>query len=87
MALLAILAVYDAYEDYEFSQLKIIEFIQKAQIAENNSLIKEILSDPSGEIPADAIDEDSLLSLDHDSSIWTEDNMFELSEATLQLAI
>ena len=45
------------------------------------------LSDPSGKIPTDAINEDSLLSLDHDSSILTEDNVFELSEASLQLAI
>lgn len=85
--LLAILAVYDAYEDYEFSQSKIIEFIQKAKIVENNYLIKEILSDPSGEIPVDAIDEDSLLSLDNDSATLTEDNVFDLSEANLQLAI
>ncbi len=85
--LLAIWAVYDAYEDYEFSQPKIIEFIQKTQIAENNSLIKEILSDPSGEIPVDAIDEDCLLSLESDSATLTEDNVFELSEASLQLAI
>lgn len=86
--LLAIRAVYDAYEEYEFSQPKIIEFIQKTQIAENNSLIKDILSDPSGEIPLDAIDEDSLLSLENDSVILTtEENAFELSEVNLQLAI
>jgi hypothetical protein len=86
--LLAIRAVYDAYEDYEFSQPKIIEFIQKTQIAENNYLIKEILSDPSGEIPVDVIDEDSLLSLESDSVILTEEeNAFELSEANLQLVI
>jgi hypothetical protein len=84
--LLAILAVYDACEDYEFSQPKIIEFMQKAKIAENNYLIKEILSDPSGEIPVDAIDEDSLLSLENDSAILTDENVFELSEASLQLA-
>ena len=83
--LLAILAVYDASEDYELSQPKIIEFIQKTQIAENNYLIKEILSDPSGEIPIDAIDEDSLLNLDNDSATLTEDNVFEWSEASLQL--
>jgi hypothetical protein len=81
--LLAIRAVYDAYEDYEFSQPKIIEFIQKTQIAENNYLIKEILSDPSGEIPADAIDEDHMLSLENDSAIFTEANVFELSETNL----
>jgi KAP family P-loop domain len=84
--LLAIRAVYDAYEDYEFSRVKIIEFIQKTQIAENNSLIKEILSDPSGEIPVDVIDEDSLLSIENDSATFTDDNVFELSEASLQLA-
>lgn len=81
--LLAILAVYDAYEDYEFSQSKIFDFIQKNQIAENNYLIKEILSDPSGEIPADAIDEDRMLKLENDSVTFTEANVFELSETNL----
>ena len=81
--LLAILAVYDAHEDYEFSQPKIMEFIQKTQIAENNYLIKEILSDPSGEIPTDAIDEDRMLSLETDSATSTEANVFELSETNL----
>lgn len=84
--LLAMLAVYDAYEDYEFSQPKIIEFIQKTQIAENNYLIKEILSDPSGEIPKDAIDEDRMLSLETDSATSTEANVFELSETHLQIS-
>ncbi len=84
--LLAIRAVYDAHEDYEFSQPQIIEFIQKTQIAENNYLIKEILSDPSGEIPADAIDEDCLLSLENNSATFTEENVLELSEASLELA-
>jgi hypothetical protein len=85
--LLAILAVHEACEDYEFSQSKIIEFMQKAKIAENNYLIQEILSDPTGEIPVDAIDEDCLLSIENDSATLTEDNVFELSEASLQLAI
>ncbi len=81
--LLAIRAVYDAHEDYEFSLPKIIEFIQKMQIAENNYLIKEILSDPSGEIPTDAIDEDCLVSLEEGAVKFTEENIFELSETNL----
>jgi KAP family P-loop domain len=85
--LLAIRFIYDAYEDYEFSQSKIMEFIQKTQIAENNYLIKEILSNPSGEIPIDVIDEDSLLNLENGSVTLTEDNVFELPEASLQLVV
>jgi KAP family P-loop domain len=84
--LLAIRAVYDAYEDYEFSQPKIMEFIKKNQIAENNYLIQEILSDPSGEIPVDALDEDSLSIVESDANTFIEDTNFDLSEASLQLA-
>ncbi len=83
--LLAIQAVYDAHEDYEFSQSKIIEFIQKNQIAANNYLIQEILSDPSGEIPVDAIDEDCRLSLENDPDTFTQEHVLELSEANLEL--
>lgn len=57
--LLAILQVQKAREDYEVSQEQIIDFIVQQRIAIDNYLIREILSDPSGQIPDDAIDEDS----------------------------
>jgi KAP family P-loop domain len=79
--LLAIRAVYDAHEDYEFSQDKIIDFIREKQIAENNYLIKEILSDPSGEIPDGAIDDEQLLDLAGDSTDSEDANIFESVDA------
>lgn len=57
--LLAILLVFYAREDYELSEEEIIDFIAEKKIAANNYLIREILSDPSGQIPADAIDEET----------------------------
>jgi len=57
--LLAILFVWRGRDDYELSEEQIIDFIVQKHIAIDNYLICEILSDPSGQIPDDAIDEDS----------------------------
>ncbi|MBW4591338.1 MAG: hypothetical protein KME46_00055 [Brasilonema angustatum HA4187-MV1] len=56
--LLAINSVMNAREDYELSKEQIIDFIEQKRIALDNYLIREILSDPSGQIPDEAIDED-----------------------------
>lgn len=47
-----------ARNDYELSEAEIIDFALQNRIVIDNNLIREILSDPSGEIPEDAIDED-----------------------------
>jgi hypothetical protein len=57
--LLAINSVMNAREDYELSKEQIIDFIVQKRIALDNYLIREILSDPSGQVPDEAIDEDS----------------------------
>ena len=57
--LLAILFVLEARKDYELSEEQVIDFIVQKRLAIDNYLIREILSDPSGQIPDDAIDEDS----------------------------
>lgn len=57
--LLAISLVSNAREDYELNQEQIKDFMMQNRIAFNNDLIKEILSTPSGDIPTEAIDEDS----------------------------
>jgi len=57
--LLAILQVQKAREDYELSEEQINDFIVQKRIAIDNYLIHEILSDPSGQIPDNVIDEDS----------------------------
>lgn len=61
--LMAILGVSKAREEYEVTQEQIIEFIQLRKIAENNYLIQEILSDPSGQIPNGVVDEDQGINL------------------------
>ncbi|WP_414583526.1 hypothetical protein [Scytonema sp. PCC 10023] len=56
--LLAINSVMNAREDYELSKEQIIDFIVQKRIALDNYLIREILSDPSGQVPDEAIDEE-----------------------------
>ncbi|MEH2043861.1 hypothetical protein [Nostoc sp.] len=57
--ILAINSVIQARHDYELSELQITDFALKNRIIIDNNLIHEILSNPSGQIPEDAIDEDT----------------------------
>jgi hypothetical protein len=59
--LLALLFVYKSCQEYEITEEQVIQFIQQGQIVRSNYLIGEILSDPSGQIPNDVVDEDSLV--------------------------
>jgi len=56
--LLAIAFVYASRDDYELSDEHIFDFIEVKELAINNPLIREILSDPSGQQPDNLIDED-----------------------------
>jgi hypothetical protein len=60
-ALLAVHLVMKAREDYELSEQQIIDFIRQERLAADNYLIREILSDPSGQVPNDLVDEDAIL--------------------------
>jgi hypothetical protein len=57
--LLAIHFVMKSREDDELSEEEIIDFIRTKRIAIDNYLIREILSDPSGQVPEDAINEEN----------------------------
>jgi hypothetical protein len=61
--LLAILFVYENRESYELSEEEIINFIQQKRLAIDNPLIREILSDPSGQEPENLFDEDMPVSI------------------------
>ncbi len=56
--LLAINYVMKARNDYELTEAQIVDFVIQNRIVLDNNLIRDILSDPSGQIPEDAIDED-----------------------------
>lgn len=56
--LLAAHLVMKAREDYELSEEQVIDYIRQKGIAVNNYLIREILSDPSGQVPTGLVDED-----------------------------
>lgn len=73
--LVAIRSVYDSREDYDLSEEQIIEFIKTQNLARNNPLILEILSDPSGQVPEDAVDEDADISfIEDESEVSSSDN-------------
>ncbi|HBE59311.1 MAG TPA: hypothetical protein DEG17_11230 [Cyanobacteria bacterium UBA11149] len=56
--LIAIRFVYDNCESYELSEEEILDFIKENKLASNNPLIREILSDPSGQEPDNLTDDD-----------------------------
>lgn len=81
--LLALRAVYDSRENYDLKEEQIFEFIKTQNLARNNPLIREILSDPSGQVPEEAVDEDAEIILvkgepEVDSTDESED--FELND-------
>ncbi len=57
--LLAVYLVMKSREDDELSEQQIIDFIRLKRIAFDNYLMCEIMSNPSGQIPEDAVDEES----------------------------
>ena len=75
--LLAILFVYDNCESNELSEEEILDFIKQNKLAIDNPLVREILSDPSGQEPDNLTDEDLPMRVpmsvdDSDSGIeWT----------------
>jgi hypothetical protein len=59
--LLAIRFVSNAREDYAVSEEQIKAFISREKIVSDNNLIREIMSDPSGQLPDGVVDEESVL--------------------------
>ncbi|WP_255427233.1 ATP-binding protein [Sphaerospermopsis sp. LEGE 00249] len=49
--LIAILAIYQKRQNYQLTEYQIFDFISKNNITFDNLLLKEILSDPSGNMP------------------------------------
>jgi hypothetical protein len=66
--LLAILFVYKNQESYELSEEEVIDFIQQKRLAVDNPLVREILSDPSGQEPENLFDEDMPVSIPQSAS-------------------
>ncbi|MHC5858456.1 hypothetical protein [Nostoc sp.] len=71
--LLAILFVYYNRESYKLTEEHIFEFIEQKQLAINNPLIREILSDPSGQEPTNLTDDGLPISIPQ--SVATADNI------------
>ncbi|MEO1375265.1 MAG: hypothetical protein AAFW70_13280, partial [Cyanobacteria bacterium J06635_10] len=61
--LLAIWFVVYNCESYELTKEQLFDFIKQKKIAINNPLIREILSDPSGEEPDNLTDDDLPISI------------------------
>lgn len=56
--LIAVNSVYQKRENYKLSEEQIFDFISQKQLTFDNPLLREILSNPSGLIPDDAVEED-----------------------------
>ncbi|MGF1677001.1 MAG: hypothetical protein ACFCUV_25450 [Rivularia sp. (in: cyanobacteria)] len=61
--LLAIWFVQRNCKSYELTEEQIFDFIKQEQIAISNPLVREILSEPSGEQPSDLTDDDLPISI------------------------
>jgi hypothetical protein len=71
--LLAILSVSENCSSYELDEKKIMDFIQQENLASRNPLVREILSDPSGQEPENLFDEDIAISVPQSESNSTND--------------
>ncbi|MDZ8054423.1 MAG: hypothetical protein RMX68_018915 [Aulosira sp. ZfuVER01] len=71
--LLAIYCVWYNSESYELTEEQIFDFIEQKQLAINNPLIREIISDPSGQEPDNLTDDD--LPMRIPQSVATTDNV------------
>ncbi len=58
-SLVAIRAVFEARDDYGLTEEMIQKFITKTELTLKNALLLEVLSDPSGQIPNNLLDEDT----------------------------
>jgi hypothetical protein len=67
--LLAIRAVSNALEDFEVSEEQIKAFVRREKIVFDNTLIHEILSDPSGQLPEGVVDEEITTSVPEEETL------------------
>ncbi len=88
--LIAIWSVYQSRESRDLSEKDIFNFInEKAlekQLGSSNLLIQDILSDPSGQIPENLVDEDAsfeALVMSSKSSEWIDDNVLNALEESI----
>lgn len=63
----------DNCESYELSKEHVIDFIHHQQLAINNPLIREILSDPSGQEPVNLTDDELPIRIPKNHSVSIED--------------
>jgi hypothetical protein len=72
--LIAIRSVLDAMEDYDLTESEIIKFVEDTNLACENLLLLDILSDPSGEIPKDLVNEDEEIAVPESSKTFDKDS-------------
>ncbi len=66
--LIALSSVYARIEDYELTEEQLFEFTAENRLVIDNPLIREILSDPSGQEPSELIDDDLPISVPSNNS-------------------
>jgi hypothetical protein len=66
--LIALSLVYEKIEDYELTEEQLFEFTAENRLVIDNPLIREILSDPSGQEPSELIDDELPISIPNNNS-------------------
>ncbi|MDB9455503.1 P-loop NTPase fold protein [Dolichospermum circinale] len=68
--LIAILAIYQKRQNYQLTEEQIFDIISNNNITFDNLLLREILSDPSGEMPEiDLFDDDNISEVDDEDGL------------------
>jgi hypothetical protein len=74
--LIAILFVFNKAENYDLTAEQVYSFIEETHLVIDNPLVREILSDPSGQEPSGLIDDElpiSIPSRDLDSDAYSKE--------------
>jgi hypothetical protein len=66
--LIAISFVFEKAENYDLTEEQVYDFISENRLAIDNVLVKEILTDPSGQEPSGLIDDELPISISKDDS-------------------
>jgi hypothetical protein len=72
--LIALAFVFDKAENYDLTEEQVYDFIEETRLAIDNPLVREILSDPSGQEPLGLIDDELPISIPRsDSDAYSEE--------------
>ncbi len=66
--LIAVSEILKKLKDYDLKEEQVYEFVNENRLVVDNALVREILSDPSGQVPSGLIDEDKPITISESPS-------------------